>query len=188
MYELVILGQLSSGPKHGYGMAKVIDKIIGPFRRVQWGTLYPVLNRLEAEGLIQAEGEEEGDGGRARRIFSITEAGRRRLRDLLLDTGKHLGEYDLRFAHKVALFHHLTPEERLYLSRHYAVYAQQNIDHLEHHRLRLLNEPPPHLQGGGLEGIVQVIEHRILYWQAERGFAEDLISQCTTEEVIHGGR
>lgn len=184
MYELMILGQLARLPRHGYGIAKVIDYIIGPFRKVQWGALYPVLNRLEAEGLITSE--ESGDGGRARHVYSITDAGRQRLRELLLDTGKHQGEYDFCFAHKVSLFSLLTREERLHLARHYWVFAQQNIDHLRQKRDDFVARTTGVLAPDDAANILQVIDHRIRYWQAEQAFASDLIAQNSLEEVLHG--
>ena len=52
MYEFLVLAQLSRHPMHGYLIAKIIGDIIGPYRRLQWGALYPLLARLEREGLI----------------------------------------------------------------------------------------------------------------------------------------
>jgi DNA-binding PadR family transcriptional regulator len=182
MYELFILGQLSWSPRHGYLIAKVIGDMMGPFRRVQWGALYPVLARLEGEGLICTQGEVDIEG-RGRKVYAITDAGRMRLRDLLMNTERHLGDYDHLFLHKVMLFSGLAPEDRLYLTRHYAIYAQQNMEHLERERRDLEEHGLQyHLTPQNQENILTVLDHRINYWKNERAWAHSLIAGHNTEE------
>ncbi|MBV9281509.1 MAG: helix-turn-helix transcriptional regulator [Chloroflexi bacterium] len=167
---------------HGYMIAKVVCNIVGPFQHVQWGALYPVLNKLEREGLIRAEeGAESGDG-RPRKVFSITDAGRQRLHELLMDTSRHQTDYDAAFWHKVALFTELTPEERRTLSRHYAVYAQQCLDHISQKRRDI--ETESRLTPDRKHWILSVMDHRIEYWRNELAWAEDLIAQQRQEEVV----
>jgi DNA-binding PadR family transcriptional regulator len=167
---------------HGYMIAKVIENIIGPNRRMQWGALYPVLSRLENEGLIRVEQEDPECEGRGRKVYAITEAGWRRLHDLLMDTERHAGEYDTVFSHKVALFSLLLPEEQLRLSRHYAVFAQQNLDHLER-RCREMCEN--YLPSDARADVLEVMNHRINYWKGERVWAEELIArQLTAKEAV----
>lgn len=180
MYELLILTTLANGPMHGYLIAKVLDHIIGPFRQAQWGALYPVLNRLEQEGLVCADLSADGDS-RQRKVFAITEAGRERLHEHLMNTERHLGEYDAVFLHKVAHFHLLAPEERVYLCRHYAVYAQQNLDHLRRSRRHVVESP--HLSDIERPDILTIIDHRAEYWTTERAWAEGLIAREQTKEA-----
>ncbi|HEX8918423.1 MAG TPA: PadR family transcriptional regulator [Chloroflexota bacterium] len=180
MYEFLVLAQLAKAPMHGYMIAKVIDATMGPFRQVQWGALYPVLNRLELEGLICSEPSEE-DEGRSKKVFTITGAGEERLHELVMDTSRHQGEYGVLFMQKVALFFRLTPEERLYLCRHYAVHAQQNLDHLRRKRSDVLATPL--LPDDRKRWILAVIDHRLEHWQAERLWVEDLIAQRVPTEV-----
>jgi DNA-binding PadR family transcriptional regulator len=177
MYEFLVLGRLANIPMHGYMIAKVIGKIMGPFQKVQWGALYPVLNRLEREGLIRAEEVEPEDDGRTRKVYAITEAGRVRLHELLMDTERHQGEYDMIFYLKVALFSHLTPEERIYLARHYAVYTQQNMAHMERARCSLGEDSAHAVSPAHAGNIGDVIDHRIEYWRRERAWAEELIAR-----------
>lgn len=185
MYEFLILAQLARSPRHGYMIAKVIDHIIGPFRRAQWGALYPVLSRLEEEGLIEAVDTPEPSEGRQRKVYAITMTGRARLHEHLMDTEHHLAEYDQLFVHKVGVFSQLAPDERLYLCRHYAVYAQQNIDHLERKRREFVEAAPAHLNPEQMDDILTVMEHRIAYWHMERAWAERLIErQHITKEAV----
>lgn len=183
MYELLVLGRLSTHPMHGYMIAKIIGHIDGPVRQVQWGTLYPILSRLEGEGLIRAEETVEDGDGRTRKVYGITEAGRARLHDLLLDTEHHAGDYATIFAHKVALFSELTAEERLHLSRHYAVYAQQQIDHLER-KCREFSSVPQPLSDERMRDVLTVMDHRTEYWKHERAWAEQLITRNALKEVV----
>jgi DNA-binding PadR family transcriptional regulator len=181
MYELLVLGRLARMPMHGYMIAKVIENIIGPNRRMQWGALYPLLSRLEQEGLIRAE-DDPACEGRGRKVYAITDPGRQRLHDLLMDTERHAGEYDTIFCHKVALFSLLSAAERLRLSRHYSVFAQQNLDHLER-RCREICET--YLPSDARADILEVMNHRISYWKGERAWAEDLIArQLTSKEAV----
>ncbi|MDQ2744307.1 MAG: PadR family transcriptional regulator [Chloroflexota bacterium] len=175
MYEFLVLSQLGRSPRHGYLIAKVIENIMGPFHRAHWGTLYPVLNRLLQEGLIEEVEGMEPTEGRPRKVYAITKAGRQRLHEHLMDTSRHQGEYDRVFAHKVACFSLLTPDERIYLARHYTVYAQQNIDHLRECRDELPEKARGHLTSRQVLDTSSVMGHRMAYWEAERAWAESLI-------------
>jgi DNA-binding PadR family transcriptional regulator len=166
---------------HGYMISKIIGDIIGPFRCMHWGALYPLLGRLEQTGMVRALVAEEGAEGHKRKVYAITDAGRERLREHLLDTHHHLAEYDSIFAHKVGLFSQLSAEERVRLSRHYAVYTQRNIDHLEHERSDLLENAATLLGDEQLHDILAVMAHRIQYWEHERAWAEELIEQQLPE-------
>lgn len=173
MYEFLILGALSRLPMHGYMIAKVLGNITGPFRHLQWGALYPVLNRLQAEGLVTAEEAVTDEEGRTKKVYVITDEGRARLHRHVMDTESHIGTYDSVFPHKVSHFSLLSPEERLHLCRHYAVHAQQNLDHLER-KLHDIAENP-RLTPAQREDIQSVMNHRIEHWKHERSWAESLI-------------
>src|ERR1700686_4266411 len=89
LYEFILLAQLMNGPAHGYLIAKIINDIIGPFARISYGRLYPLLAKLEENGLIAADIDTASRKQRDRqlRIFSITDAGRMRFQLLMNDTG-----------------------------------------------------------------------------------------------------
>ena len=48
-----VLGVLSDGPLHGYELRKRLTAILGPFRALSFGSLYPCLHRLTARGLVE---------------------------------------------------------------------------------------------------------------------------------------
>ncbi len=71
--ELCTLGILARGPAHGYAVAQQLEE--AGLGSVKGGTLYPLLTRLEAAGLLTAAWE-AGDGGPGRKVFQVTPAGR----------------------------------------------------------------------------------------------------------------
>lgn len=77
--DVLILRAVSWGPVHGYGVARWIEQATGEALRVEEGTLYPALHRLEDRELIEAEWGLSENNRRAR-YYTITAAGRKQLR------------------------------------------------------------------------------------------------------------
>ncbi|MBS9374643.1 PadR family transcriptional regulator [Rhodococcus gordoniae] len=88
MLELAILGLLLESPMHGYELRKRLTGLLGAFRAFSYGSLYPTLRRMQADGLIE---EDSGTPGpvkrRARRVYQLTPKGRERFTELVADTG-----------------------------------------------------------------------------------------------------
>lgn len=76
--ELLILKTLALTPQHGYGIGQRIEQVSGGVFQVTLGSLYPALQRLEKDGLVDAEWRASENGRRAR-YYRLTAAGRRRL-------------------------------------------------------------------------------------------------------------
>src|SRR5258708_36281372 len=66
------------GPSHGYGIANAIQELSEEALRIEEGSLYPALHRMEETGWISAEWVVTEKKGRAR-IYRITEPGRKQL-------------------------------------------------------------------------------------------------------------
>ncbi len=77
--ELLILKTLSWGPRHGYAIARWIQDITGDLLRVEEGSLYPALHRLENKKLVQPRWG-VSENGRQAKFYALTPAGRRALR------------------------------------------------------------------------------------------------------------
>jgi transcriptional regulator len=76
--DMLILKSLQHGPRHGLGIADRIQQMSQEILRVEQGSLYPALYRLEAEGWIKAEwGVSENN--RKARYYKLTAAGRKQL-------------------------------------------------------------------------------------------------------------
>lgn len=77
--DMLILKAVSLKPLHGYGVLLRIRQISGEALEIPQGSLYPALYRLEHQGLIAAEWGQSENNRRAK-YYTITAAGRRRLR------------------------------------------------------------------------------------------------------------
>ena len=76
--DLLILRTLQGGPKHGWAISERIQQISEDVLRVNQGSLYPALHRLEHQGWIAAEWGVSELGRRAR-FYRLTPSGRRQL-------------------------------------------------------------------------------------------------------------
>ena len=76
--DMLVLQTLSVQPLHGYGIAQQIEALSGDALRVEQGSLYPALERLQTKGWITSKWGESPTGRRAR-YYTITAAGRRQL-------------------------------------------------------------------------------------------------------------
>ncbi|MGY1718147.1 MULTISPECIES: PadR family transcriptional regulator [unclassified Blastococcus] len=76
--SLCVLRVVADGPTYGYAIAaRLAEAGLGS---VKGGTLYPILTRLETEGLVSSSWE-AGDGGPGRKFFTLTTAGEQALRE-----------------------------------------------------------------------------------------------------------
>jgi DNA-binding PadR family transcriptional regulator len=169
MYELMILSLLVRFPMHGYLIAKIINDILGPFAKISNGTFYPLLNRLEQAKLISAV-DEEGDrqqGDHRARTFTITEEGRRRLHQLMLDTSSNQGDYQKIFHNKVGSLYLLKPRERLHLLNHYINYCQAQILYHKAEAEDFLHEHGRPAHPSFVENVLDVMRHKADLWQHE---------------------
>jgi DNA-binding PadR family transcriptional regulator len=103
--ELAVLGLLHDTPMHGYELRKRLNAFLGAFRAFGYGSLYPCLKHLLAQGLIVEE--EHGvpgkalAGRRSKIVYRLTAEGKERLQQLLSEPGPGAWEDDgfgIRFA------------------------------------------------------------------------------------------
>jgi PadR family transcriptional regulator PadR len=74
--EMAVLAALTEGDRHGYALVqRLAEEGLG---KVRGGVLYPVLNRMEADAVVESSWH-AGQGGPGRKVYAITDAGRRRL-------------------------------------------------------------------------------------------------------------
>jgi transcriptional regulator len=78
--DMLVLKVLSLEAMHGWGIAQRIRQVSKEVLRVEEGSLYPALRRLELDGLVKAEWG-TSDNNRRARYYELTKAGRRRLAD-----------------------------------------------------------------------------------------------------------
>lgn len=77
IHELLVLAVLREGPRHGYQIALDVEAESNGIFRFRHGTLYPLLHRMEANGLIL--GRWSSGKGRRKKVYSLTDVGCRHL-------------------------------------------------------------------------------------------------------------
>ena len=76
--DMLVLKALTHGPMHGYGVGQRIELLAEELLKVEEGTLYPALYRLEERGWIASEWGVSENNRRAR-FYELTSAGRKQL-------------------------------------------------------------------------------------------------------------
>jgi DNA-binding PadR family transcriptional regulator len=172
MYEFIILSLLMRAPMHGYLIAKIANDQIGPWAKISRGTLSTILTKLERAGLIAlAASHSARQSGRQSRTFTITEAGRLRFYQMMLDTASNLSEYQRMFYLKLVFFDLIRPEERLLLWSHYLNYCQTTALYLQTEAAALRHELAGEANALFREQALRVMTRMEQQWRAEVSWA-----------------
>ena len=184
MYELIILSLLMRFPLHGYMIAHIANDVIGPWAKISNGTLYPLLTKLEQNNLIiQANDDHDtAQTERSVRTFMITDIGRKRFYQLMLDTTSNIGDYQRMFHLKVPYLDLLRSRERLHVLNHYLSYSQACILHNKTQAENLMHELGDDQPSDPLyrELALQVMQERSKLWQAEVDWVQQLREKLVT--------
>ena len=78
LLEMLVLQTLRARPLHAYGIAKSIESRSAESLRIEFGSLYPAVKRLELKGLVSSNWETSEHNRRAK-YYRLTPAGRRKL-------------------------------------------------------------------------------------------------------------
>ena len=82
--DMLILQILSLEPAHGYGIAQRLEQISKSVVKVNQGSLYPALHRLEQKGWLKADWK-QSETGREAKFYSLTKTGQKQLQAELED-------------------------------------------------------------------------------------------------------
>ncbi|MFR9797517.1 PadR family transcriptional regulator [Streptomyces sp. MS06] len=115
--EFAVLGLLRESPMHGYELRKRLNTSLGVFRAFSYGTLYPCLKTLVANGwLIEEQGNVPDaaplTGRRAKIVYRLTAEGKEHFEELLSQTGPDAYE-DEHFAARFAFFGQTSRDVRM---------------------------------------------------------------------------
>jgi DNA-binding PadR family transcriptional regulator len=115
--EPAILGLLHQSPMHGYELRKRLNVMLGSFRALSYGSLYPCLKALVASGWITgvespAAPPHALSGKRARIVYQLTPEGTERFQQILASSGPAAWE-DENFGVRFAFFAQTDPATRL---------------------------------------------------------------------------
>ena len=125
MLDLAVLGLLKEAPMSGYELKKQLTVKLGAFWRVSFGSLYPCLKRLAAEGALEVQ-EESRYTSRKKHVYRLTERGNELFHELLETADLHDLEQD-RFPLRLAFFRYLRPEARLDQLERRRGYVQERL-------------------------------------------------------------
>jgi DNA-binding PadR family transcriptional regulator len=148
MYELFVLGELMDGPHHGYELREILSRLLGPFRQISWGIIYPLIRQLEREGLVTSLGEytgeereQAGTSARSRKPYTITDTGRQRFSDLMQKPGNYSADYRDLFLIKLNNFDSLSADQQLTVLWQYRGFLQIEDLYLSGDQQRILAHP-----------------------------------------------
>lgn len=104
--EFAVLGLLHDSPMHGYELRKRLNSVLGSFRAISYGSLYPCLKRLLGQGMISEIGPADAGapaltGRRSKIVYQLTAEGKERFQSLLGETGPEAWDderFDVHFA------------------------------------------------------------------------------------------
>lgn len=185
MYELIILALLNNATFHGYLIAKVINDIVGPYAKVSNGRLYPLLSRLEKEGFITFAEEPADEHSNLRPIqsYRITEQGRRRFYQLMMDVTSNPGDYQRIFNFKTAMFDMIGFNDRIKLMDHYINYCHNQIFHIKTEKEDMEVNPQMRKNQAPVGRIVEMMAHRLKQWELEM----EWVLQLREQEIARYG-
>lgn len=170
--QLIILGQLTEKPSHGYAIKQTLDCIIGMRKKISWGSLYPILKKLGKESLIENVKSRQ-EGGPAQKNYSITLKGRSHFLKLMAQADYAAGDGRVRFRYKLLFFDKVSKEIRIKIINDYKNYCQDNIELVEQH-LREIGE-----QGFSpkkLPYIAEDLKHSLKILELEKTWADKLLA------------
>jgi PadR family transcriptional regulator AphA len=104
--ENALLGILMTGPKHGYELHGYMSARMNEFWHLSMSQIYALLKRLEREGCIISN-QEWQENRPAKKIFSLTQTGKRRFLSWVQSPVEHVRDFRIEFMAKVFFIHEL---------------------------------------------------------------------------------
>ena len=180
LYELFVLGELMVQPTYGYKLHENANRILGPLRPLSWGTLYPLIRRLEQEGLTTASVEKRREGfplagrGQPRRVYTLTSAGKQRFFDLMLTSAEYSRDTPELFFVKLARLQLLAPVQRISVLQWYRRYVFDLHRYYQASRQEVLSNAE--IPEGERPFLVQLLDYRYHTLQAELSWLDNRIA------------
>ena len=183
MYELYILGELMDRPLHGYLLHTILNRVVGPLRKISWGVLYPLIHGLEEENLIEeVQGVADTDGrGRKKKTYQITKQGKERFYRLMEEPIEYKTDYELHFYIKMANLDHVDEDVKLVIYHQYRDYLRYIGRHIEELRNDVVvekNIPPSELPH-----ILSVFEHRSIHNELSENWIQKKIEELKEKRL-----
>lgn len=158
--EFAILGLLHDAPMHGYELRKRLNAVLGTFRAISYGSLYPALRDLLDRGLIVEAGQADASapvlsGRRAKIVYELSADGKERFGELVSRTGPESWE-DEAFGVHLAFFGSTPAEVRMRILEGRRTRMEERLSNLHSSMARNRERIDTYtlaLQRHGLEGV-----------------------------------
>jgi len=175
--RLVILGLLRKGPLHGYEIKRLIERSMGDWTSIAFGSIYFALAKLTEEGFIERVATEKRGRRPSRSVYAVTEAGRVEflslLKEVWAEPERHYFSLDLGLFFMRAL----SREEILgYLARRTAL-TRTYLQHVEDHRAETMGDKRvPPIAGA-------IFDHTRAHLEAELAWIKTLTARVKKGEL-----
>lgn len=136
MNELFVLGELMNNSMHGYLLRQILNAIVGPTRKINWGVLYPLIHGMLDDGLIEQVPDEQLNSdqqkrGKKRKMYRITEEGKMRFFRLMEEPIPYSPVYEQHFYIKLKNFERISEEVQYLILHQYKDYLRYEIRYEE---------------------------------------------------------
>jgi DNA-binding PadR family transcriptional regulator len=187
MYELLVLALLMHWPLHAYLIAEIANHILGPWERISRGTLSSLLTKLELAGLITPADPAQVpfSTDRPSRVFALTQAGRERFYQLMMDTTSNQGTYQRLFRIKALNLEYVSQGDRLSLVDHYLSYCQMGLRYQQAEAQDFITNPIKHQSVSSFYSAVALDLMDLVnqQWQLELAWAQRLREQVVASHA-----
>ncbi len=161
--ELAVLGLLHESPLHGYELRKRLNTLLGSFRVLSYGSLYPALRELQSRAFLLEQPADDLEtptvagtmSRRSRVVYSLTADGKERLQELLAEGGPTAWEDDT-FGVHFAFFGQTAADVRLRILEGRRIRLEERQAHVKTSLTRTrerLDSYTLELQRHGLESV-----------------------------------
>ena len=174
--QSVLLGLLMKKSMTGYDLKKAFSISFSFFSGLSYGSIYPALKKMEKQGMISKRLEIQ-DGAPNRKVYTITETGKR----AFLDALRAPFTFELpksTFLMKLFFFAHLPREERQAL-------ALRHLDSIERMRT-LLEAARPEVEAHADRFQFLCFQFGLRFYRDMAGYASELVETLNREETVNG--
>ncbi len=173
--ELVILSLIAEKPRHGYQIEQVIaEREMREWTELGFSSIYYLLNKLEAGGLIESALERPSGRGPARKVYTITEAGWEACQGGILEALSEPSRPQSMFLLGMSNLPAVPREESLAALQHYAASLAERREHLQE-RMNMGKGSFPFHVGA-------IFDFSLMMIQAELAWLEKFIKQMEAQD------
>lgn len=168
--RLVILGFLRGRPLYGYEIKQLIERVMGDWTDIAFGSIYFALKKLAEEGFVEKVGTTQEGGRPSRTVYRITDVGREEFMHLLRGVWDSVEPQAFSFDIGLTLMSALPVDEVKGLLRKRTTHLEHILQYLETHQAeQLADEHVP------VSLVSAVFAHHRTHLQAELDWTRDLL-------------